>query len=196
MAAQIGLQSLQGSPQVRLFAGLPLPPAAVERLATLRLRLGAPKDGLRWSEPEQWHITLRFFGEVDERRLPALASALERIATPPIAMVLTSLGLFAAKGILHAEVGVSPALDALFRQVESVATHLGIAPETRAFHPHVTLARSRGKTGAASLRRLCTPSIPSFGPELHWLAKELLLYRSDLQPTGAVYQVLGRYPLQ
>ncbi len=177
---------------MRLFAGLALPSTAIERLSKLRLRLATPADGLRWSEPEQWHVTLRFFGEAEAAGVQCLKTAVETLSGKPVDLEIRALGWFAAKGILYAAVDASPSLAALQAQVVARTSDCGILPESRPFQPHITLARSKNRTGMATLRRLCQPEIPAFGPAVRWLAEEVLLYESILDRGGAQYDVLAR----
>ena len=181
---------------MRLFAGLPLPPHAVDRFAALRLRLASPRDGLRWSAPEQWRLTLRFFGEMDEKGARILAQELGAIPSPPLPIEMEALGVFPAKGILYAEVTHSPVLAELHAKMQAIAGASLTARDSHLFRPHITLARSRNRSGLDSLRRLSTPALPSLGVPIRWEASEMLLYRSDLQPGGAVYTALTRFPLQ
>ena len=161
----------------------------------LRLRLAGPKDGLRWTTHEQWHITLRFFGEIAEEGVPEVVSAIRGLRTAPVRLRMEQLGSFAVKGILFAELVSSPELIALQAQVESVAARCGLIPESRPFHPHITLARSRNRTGLATLRKLTTPEPPALGSSLSWDADKLWLYKSELQLGGAQYLTLADVPL-
>jgi RNA 2',3'-cyclic 3'-phosphodiesterase len=181
---------------MRLFAALPLPPAAVERLTKLRLRLSAPGDGLRWSLPEQWHVTLQFFGDSSAAMATCLAEALAQLRTVAPPMTLESFGAFPAKGILHVQVEPSPALLDVHRAVLEASAGCGICAETRPFRPHITVARSKGKIGDRNLRRLLQPALPAFGPPLRWRAEELLLMESTLRPEGSLYSVRERFALQ
>ena len=180
---------------MRLFAALPLPPHAIERLTRLRLRLAAPTDGLRWSTPEQWHITLQFYGDTEPERAHCLHKTLDTAALSAPEITLDSLGLFAAKGILFAAIAVSPTLDALHRSVVASGVPCGFVPEARPFRPHITLARSKGRAGDRTLRALALPALPPFGPPLRWRAGECLLLESTLNPEGASYTVQARIPL-
>ena len=180
---------------MRFFAGLALPSSAVERLSKLRLRLAAPGDGLRWSEPEQWHVTLRFFGEAEAVELQCLKMAVEALSAKPVDVEIGALGWFAAKGILYAAIAASPSLAALQAQVVASTSDCGVLPESRPFQPHITLARSKNRTGMATLRRLCQPEMPAFGPAVRWVAEEVLLYESILDRGGAQYEILARQPL-
>ena len=181
---------------MRLFAGLPLHLDAVERLTALRLRLASPQDGLRWSPPEQWHLTLRFFGEADGDSERDLKEQLSNIQEPSPAMRLEGLGTFPSKGILYAEVAQSPALGELHAKVQAIAVACALAPDSHPFRPHITLARSRNRHGLETLKRLSTPALPSLGVPILWSAPEMLLYGTVVQPGGAVYTTLARFALR
>lgn len=181
---------------MRLFSALPLSPEAIERLASVRLRWSAPRDGLRWSPPEQWHITLQFYGEVEEEHLRCLAAELGRHPLTAPELSMDELGRFAAKGILFAEIESTPELLVLQTEVVRCGEACGIAAESRPYHPHITLARSKGRPGLNSLRRLASPNLPSIGPGLRWTPSELLLLESTLRPQGAIYTVRSRIALR
>ena len=191
---------------MRLFAALPLPPPAVARLTSLRLRLATANDGLRWSAPEQWHITLQFFGDVDVEHATCLRAALAQAAhqeaahghvlLPAPELTLDSLGLFPGKGILYAAVGASSTLTQAHAVVAQASTTCGIVPEVKPFRPHITLARSKGRAGDKTLRALSTPELPSFGSPIRWVAEECVLLESTLRAGGAEYSVFARFPLQ
>ena len=180
---------------MRLFAALPLPPSAIRRLSGLRLRLATPSDGLRWSSPEQWHITLKFFGDVSPATAACLRRELESSRLSTAEVQLDGLGLFASKGILHVSVASSGSLEELQAQVLHVGSACGIPPEARPFRPHITLARSKGRVGAATLDRLSASDSLKFGAELRWAAEECLLLESTLRPDGAEYTVYARLGL-
>lgn len=182
---------------MRLFAALPLSAEAVERLTRLHLRLSAPGDGLRWSTPEQWHITLQFYGEIEDSRAACLREGLTRLAVDASAdVVLDGLGRFGAKGILYASVAVTPTLTRLQQQVVECGGPCGMAPESRLFRPHVTLARSKGRPGMKTLDRLSKSELPAFGPDIRWRAEEIQLIQSTLTPHGSVYSVYSRAELK
>ena len=181
---------------MRLFAGLRLSHEAVQRLTDLRLRLAHPTDGLRWSAPDQWHITLKFFGDVEARQAEILVTALQGIRQPRLELSVEELGLLGAKGILFAAVSPTPELLQLQQRVEQYAAVGEALPESHPFRPHITLARSRNRTGHATLARLSKPALPSLGRGMRWIAEEVLLYESTLSPDGAQYEIYARFPLQ
>ena len=180
---------------MRLFAALPLSPECVERLTSFRLRWSVPGDGLRWSPPEQWHITLRFFGDVDEAQARCLGEQFQGLRALAPVLVVEGLELFVAKGILVASVQPSAVLLALHACVAACGERCGIAPESRTFRPHITLARSKGRSGNASLQRLARPGLPPLGPEIRWTPEVCLLLESVLRPQGAEYTVRSQVVL-
>lgn len=126
----------------RLFSGLEIPPGIAERLMSLRGGL----EGARWVDPENYHITLRFVGDVDGATADRYCEALDRISAPSFNLTLDGLGSF-GRGkprAIWAGVAPSPDLMSLNRAHEKAAQAAGLAPEVRNFHPHVTLARMRG----------------------------------------------------
>ena len=181
---------------MRLFAGIPLPPHVQQRFANLRLRLAAPNDGLRWSEPEQWHLTLQFYGEVDASRTDCLIGSLRQLTPQPVLLSCDSLGLFRPKGILTAEIAPTDSLRALHAVIAERSQNCGVLPESRPFHPHLTLARSRNKVGMRTLQWLSTPALPGFGPAVSWVPEAWYVYQSELLPSGAQYTAIARFPLE
>ncbi len=166
-------------------------PLALERLSATRLRLAAPGDGLRWSAPEQWHITLQFLGDVEPGRLTDIVTAMQGFTHPPVALRVDSLGLFPAKGILFAAVEVSGALVQLHHAVGEWSAPFRATSASLPFHPHITLARSKGRAGLRGLERLRTPDLPHLGPALVWTAAEIHLYESVPGAQGAVYRSMA-----
>ncbi len=125
----------------RLFSGIEIPEEIAERLAALRGGL----NGARWVEPENYHITLRFIGDVDGATAERFSEALTGINVPPFSVTLDGIGSFGRGRPRAVWAGVAPnnGLDALNRNHEKAAVRAGLASETRNFHPHVTLARMR-----------------------------------------------------
>lgn len=176
---------------MRLFAALPLPPSVESRLSALRLRLATPRDGLRWTTPEQWHITLRFFGDLEAAHLLPLIAEVETFRHPQPLLRMASLGLFPSKGILYAAIEPSDELTAFHT---AFAAHVApwLAPASSLpFHPHITLARSKGRAGSKALQQMAKSALPPFGTVLQWLAGPVHLYESVLGPQGAAYDTLA-----
>jgi len=138
----------------RLFTGLEIPTDVAERLAGLRGKL----TGARWVDPQNYHITLRFVGDVDERAAADFAAELDAINTDQFDVTLDGLGSFGGRKprSVWAHVAAQTTLVSLQRAHERAARAVGFEAESRNFAPHVTLARlrrSNAATVAAYLER-------------------------------------------
>jgi RNA 2',3'-cyclic 3'-phosphodiesterase len=148
----------------------------------------------RWQDEAQLHITLRFIGEVERPLASDLADALGRVRAEPFVIRIRGVGRFAQRsaGALWAGVEPKEPLAALAAKVERVCQQVGLAPERRAFHPHITLARWKGRRSrevADFLERrrglVSEPfAVDSFG-----------LFESHLSRHGAHYEQVARYSL-
>jgi 2''-5'' RNA ligase len=176
---------------IRLFAGLGLPSEVAERLAALSG--GIP--GARWVEARNHHITLRFFGEVEEGVAADLHDGLAAVRAPAFALSLTGFGTFGRGNPNHlwAAADKAPALFHLQAKVEQAAVQAGLAPEGRKYLPHVTLARFRAAPVARIQDFIARNSPFQAGP---WPVKNFVLYRSHLGRGGAEYEALAEYPLE
>ncbi|MDG2535319.1 RNA 2',3'-cyclic phosphodiesterase [Sphingomonas sp. HITSZ_GF] len=176
---------------LRLFVGL-RPPAAI-RAQLLALMGGIP--GARWQEDEQLHITLRFIGEVDERAAEDAALALSAVRWPPLEVALDGVGTFDTRGRVNAVwAGVRPreGLAGLHRKIDQALVRAGLAPERRAYLPHVTLARMNapGEAVARFVEAHAGLASPAF-PLAHFY-----LFESHLGHEAARYEAVERYPLE
>lgn len=177
----------------RLFVALRPPPVIRDALADIQD--GVP--GARWQDDEQLHLTLRFLGSVDRPVAEDVAAALAGVHAPAPAVALAGVGRFEQRGRTEALwAGLAPhdALAALHRKVDQALVRAGLAPETRAYLPHVTLARLPRGAGAepevaAWLQRNAALSSTPF------VLPHLILYESHLGRAGATYEPVARWPL-
>lgn len=125
----------------RLFTGIKIPLNIANRLRFLQSGL----TGARWIEAEDFHITLRFFGEVDGVMADEIFYGFQKIKPPSFDVELHSTGVFGSKKPRMVWAGVRPneALEDLHRSQEVLAQKIGLPAEGRKFTPHVTLARLR-----------------------------------------------------
>lgn len=123
----------------RLFTGLEVPSRIVTRLSMLRGKLA----GARWIDPENFHITLRFAGDIDDMQAAAFAAALEEVEFDSFEVCIEGVGSFGGNKprVLFAGVRLTEPLERLQRAHERAARLVGLPPETHNFTPHVTLAR-------------------------------------------------------
>ncbi|MEQ8298718.1 MAG: RNA 2',3'-cyclic phosphodiesterase [Nitratireductor sp.] len=125
----------------RLFTALEIPRDA--SLSLSLLRGGLP--GARWIDVENYHITLRFIGDVPGRVADDIVNGLDRVRRPGFQLSLAGVGTFGSKKphALWAGVAPSPELFALQSEIDRICLRHGAAPDPRKFTPHVTLARLR-----------------------------------------------------
>jgi len=186
---------------MRLFVGIPLADAVARDLAAVVVRLRSCQsaalrgpDGLRWSEPESWHITVQFLGNATAEQLDCLKARLGEVRSKAAPVQLGKLGCFDRGGVLFAEVTVTPEVAALQQKILAATDPCGFVAETRPFHPHITLARSKGQGRGTDLRKVLDNAggQPAFN---RFTAREFLLYESHLGTGGAKYEIRRRFPL-
>ena len=148
----------------------------------------------RWQDDEQLHLTLRFVGEVDRHVAADLTDALGRVRPSRFALRIKGVGSFDHRGAGALWAGAEPKepLAALAAKVERVCLAVGLEPERRAFHPHITLARWKGRR---------TRELADFLARKRGLVSEpfdvdaFLLFESRLSRHGAHYEEVASYPL-
>jgi 2'-5' RNA ligase len=151
-------------------------------------------SGVRWQNDDQLHLTLRFIGEIDARVADDVASALGTAHHLPFEIALSRIGSFERRGspeVLWAGVTPHDQLKLLHKKVDQGCQRAGLAPEKRAYSPHITLARL--KRGSGPIGHLLETS-GGFSSE-PFTVDSFCLYESQLTPEGAVYQLIERYPL-
>ncbi len=130
----------------RLFTALEIPQDVAVSLSLLR----GGRPSARWIDPENYHLTLRFIGDVEPRLADEIVAALDRIDRNGFRLTLSGLGAFGSKKphSVHAEVVASPDLAALQAEIDRACKRLGLSPDQRKFVPHVTLARLKNAKAA------------------------------------------------
>ena len=175
----------------RLFTGLEIPADVGFALSLKRGGL----SGARWIDADNYHITLRFIGDVDHQTANEVADSLDRLSNSMRFEVrMTHLGSFGGDKprALYAGVEPSEALNRLQAAQERVLQRAGLAPEGRKFVPHVTLARLRG-TPAFDVARFMAEA-GRFEP-LQFPVGRFVLFSSRDSVGGGPYVVEQSYPL-
>lgn len=175
----------------RLFVALDLPDAAREKLAGMSYGL----PGAAWVDPERMHLTVRFIGEVEGHLFDTIKEGLAGVRSPSFYLTLKGVGHFPKRGdpeTLWAGVAESEDLVRLRNRIESLLVRRGVEPETRKFHPHVTLARVKDARAPWIGRYVVENSLFA----VHEVPVQAFhLYSSRLRPEGAEYTVEATYPL-
>jgi 2'-5' RNA ligase len=125
----------------RLFTGLEIPRHVADSLSMMRGGL----PGARWIDPENYHLTLRFIGDIDDALARDIAGLLGRVQRRPFELRLdglTSFGGRKPRAVVASVTAVAPLLE-LQAEQERLLQRLGLEPEGRKYIPHVTLARLR-----------------------------------------------------
>ncbi|MDP5279260.1 RNA 2',3'-cyclic phosphodiesterase [Sphingomonas sp. DG1-23] len=175
----------------RLFVGLRPPPTIRAQL----LALMGGVSGARWQDDAQLHLTLRFIGEVERPQAEDVAIALSNVHFPPIEVSLDGVGEFDKRGRPNALwAGIRPhdALAGLHKKIDQALVRCGLAPEGRAYLPHVTLARMNASAGATA--RFLESHAGLVSPL--FTLDHFLLFESTLGSESAVYETIERYPLR
>jgi 2'-5' RNA ligase len=148
----------------------------------------------RWQDDEQLHLTLRFVGEVERPLANDLADALGRVRAQPFALSIAGVGRFEQRnsGALWAAVEPKAPVAALAAKIERVCVAVGLEPERRAFHPHITLARWKGRRTREVEHYLARNAGLASDP---FPVDGFILFESRLSRHGAHYEEVGRYPL-
>ena len=187
---------------MRLFVALEIPAAVRDNLAALlkdlrdlSLRVGDKRG--RWVRPENLHVTLKFIGEAADAKLEGIRDSLAKIRSDaPVDLQFRGLGYFPHERhprVLWVGLNASSNLALLAGDIDRALEAQGVAPEKRAFAPHVTLARFEPpglheKLGAAIQKN----SQREFGS---FQARDFHLIESKLRPSGAEYTTLASFPL-
>ena len=173
----------------RLFTALEIPVDLAEEIASLRGGL----YGARWIDRENYHLTLRFIGDIDEETAREIDAELDRVRRAPVTVTLDGLGSFGSdrpRAIVVRAQASQPLVE-LQAEQERLVRRAGVPPEPRKFTPHVTLARLRGVSPMAVADYL---GGRGFLPRT-FTAERVVLFSSRDSVGGGPYVVEAAYPL-
>jgi RNA 2',3'-cyclic 3'-phosphodiesterase len=168
----------------RLFVAIDLPDSTRQLLADLDPRI----RGVRWTQTDQMHLTLGFFAEVSEDVELKLREKLSAIGFSAFFLPVKGVGVFSSKRapkIIWVGVGKAhPHLFQIYKRVQEAALAVGMEPELRPWHPHITLARCRD-VSAQALRKFLQ-SNDAFDAGMVRV-EAFHLYSSNLTPAGPIH---------
>ena len=184
---------------IRAFLAIELPDSLRPGLAQVQEELKRSRADVRWVPVGNIHLTLKFFGNVPEDEIEALAQAARQAAAEaaPLQLQVTCAGAFPspqAPRVVWLGLGgdVLP-LTQLFYRLEKAFAPLGYLPEGRAFNPHLTLGRVKSPANRERLTGMLAKMPPLDWPP--FFVKELILFQSVLSPQGSKYTALKVIPL-
>lgn len=185
---------------IRTFLAIEIPKEILEQFERIQYRLDRSMTGvIRWAKTGSIHLTLKFFGNITERDIRNITDALQARAgaLAPVSVAIGTLGVFpnlSKPRVLW--VGVTEGmkeLAALQSQVETTLEAEGFAREERAYRPHLTLGRMKAGRRIDGLDK-AVEDHRNFAAG-KFTATEMILFRSDLKPTGPLYTPLAKFKL-
>jgi 2'-5' RNA ligase len=183
---------------MRLFLAIELPDDVRSHLLVARQRLETGLPKIAYTRPENLHLTLKFLGEVDKKRVDGIAESLSRISTQRIELQANEIECFPARGAVRivtaALTGTLPPLRALVENVEQRCKFLGFEREQRAYKPHVTLGRARPDL-SPKFRQLAGDATVDLWPGPTFAPLEFILMDSQLSPQGSKYSPVARFAI-
>jgi 2'-5' RNA ligase len=185
----------------RMFCAFELPESLRARIDehSQAVRDAIPEAAASWSRAENIHLTVKFFGNVDQQQVAAISAAATRVAKEfsPIQIEVGKTGVFPRPSrpqVLWIGVeDASNALANLHKQLENEFAREGFPKEERAFRPHLTIARIRKPHNAA---RLAQTHLAAKFELVEISLNELVLFRSELSCKGSKYTAISRHRLE
>lgn len=184
---------------MRAFVAITLPDAQRRTLATLQRALAESRADVKWVEPANLHLTLKFLGEIEEGQRRTVETFLQRVAArqEPFAMSLEELGAFpspTAPRVIWVGVGQGRTEAAgLAEAIDQESVAIGVPKEERSFAAHITIGRVRSPRNRDALTRRLREA--TWHPPPPWRVAAVTLYQSVLSPQGPTYTVLAEAPL-
>ncbi len=176
---------------LRLFLGIPLPPQYALALSAICVGL----RGVRWVDPGNFHVTIRFIGEIDEGMAADLDAEVARLRMPSFSLTLAGVNYFGPAEKPRAVIATldqEPGLIHLFEKIGTIMWRIGLPPDHRRFIPHVTLAYCAVPNPAEVLGFLASNNLFRLQP---FIVDRFHLIRSYLTKAGSFYEDVASYPL-
>ena len=175
----------------RLFTGIEIPSVVAESLSIMRGGL----PGARWIDPQNYHITLRFIGDIDDALARDIAGLLGRMQRDPFDLHLDGLSSFGGRKprAVVAPVKPVPQLMELQAEQERLLQRMGLEPEGRKYMPHVSLARLRDSSSHQVAEYLAARG---HYRSMSFRVSRFVLFSSRASVGGGPYVVEADYPLE
>lgn len=178
---------------IRTFIAVKIHPQHKLKDTLVELKNEFSNESIKWVEPENLHLTLKFLGETNRDNPDIIAQLLEEAARncPAIKLQLTGLGFFKNKGqpkVLFVNIERNDSLGKLFNSIEDKLIKIGFEKEKRRFSPHLTLARIKHLNN----KKRFYSTIEKFGISefQETVVREIYVFQSVLTPSGPIYKPL------
>jgi 2'-5' RNA ligase len=179
---------------IRSFLSIELPKPILKKIEEVQGDLRSTHAEVRWVSPDKIHLTLKFFGNIEESRVDLILKSIEEPIrnTLPFSLKVRGIGAFPSlKNPRVIWMGLMDGKEVLVsfqKQMESQLEKIGFQPEDRPFHPHLTLGRMKSSRGKEDLAgRMEKHKEEEFGD---FPVERVVLFKSDLRPTGPIYTPL------
>jgi 2'-5' RNA ligase len=184
---------------IRSFLAIELPKPILRKIEEVQGDLRSTHAEVRWINPEKIHLTLKFFGNIEESRIESIFKSIEEPirSTLPFSLKVRGVGAFPnlknPRVIWMGLVEGREVLISFQEQMEIQLKKIGFQPEDRPFHPHLTLGRMKSSRGKEELvRGMEKHKEEEFGD---FQVERVVLFKSDLRPTGPIYTLLKEMKL-
>jgi 2'-5' RNA ligase len=184
---------------MRAFIAIELPQEIKDSLGRLQAKLKTAGADVKWVDPKNIHLTLKFLGEIDEQTKERVSTKLAEICSgrKQFNLSLSSCGAFPNTdsprviwaGIEQGDKEIKTIADAIEIQLESI----GIPKETREFSSHITLGRTRSSKNRPELAKILS-ELSSKPLKEQFPASKITLFKSTLTPRGPIYETLQDFP--
>ena len=179
---------------IRSFLAIELPETILKQIGEVQRDLKSSYADVRWVSPEKIHLTLKFFGNIDESRIEPIVKSIQGPiwTTVPFPLRVKGIGAFPnvknPRVIWMGMVDEKEVLASFQKGLETELEKIGFEPENRPFQAHLTLGRVRSSRGREELVRRMEKYVgKEFGD---FRVERVILFRSDLRPTGPIYTPL------
>ena len=179
---------------IRSFLAIELPKLILKKIEEVQRDLRSTRADVRWVNPEKIHLTLKFFGNIEESRIDPIFKSIEEPIrnTPPYSIEVKGVGAFPQlrnpRVIWIGLVNGKEILTSFQKQIEAQLEKIGFQTENRPFHPHLTLGRMKSSRGREEMvGRMEKHREEEFGD---FQVERVILFKSDLKPSGPVYTLL------
>ncbi|MFA4842872.1 MAG: RNA 2',3'-cyclic phosphodiesterase [Candidatus Omnitrophota bacterium] len=188
---------------MRAFIAIELPQDIKDYLQGIQHQLKDTGADVKWVEPKNIHLTLKFLGEIDDKKLESLTYILQEAVTPKTSFHIRISSLGAFPGLNSMRV-IWAGIDKGDKEAKEIATELeenlsksGIPKETRGFLTHITIGRVKSPLNRVKLiQALAELKDNPAKLNLEFVAKEVSLFKSNLTPKGPIYEVLKAVSLK
>ncbi len=184
---------------IRSFLAIELPKPILRKIEEVQGDLRSTRADVRWVNPEKIHLTLKFFGNIEESRIEPIFKSIEEPIrnTLPFSLEVRGVGAFPhlrnPRVIWMGLVDGREVLVSFQKQIETQLEKIGFQPEDRPFHPHLTLGRMKSSRGKEELvGRMERHKEEEFGD---FQVERVILFKSDLKPSGPIYTLLKEIKL-